>query len=482
MDLNNRALPLTRAQLHIWLAEQTGRFGAKWQLSALVRIAGPLDADLFESALVQALREAEPLRVSVFQTGDQVFQKVIDDPAVELVRHELLHSPDPAADARRLAASLQRTPMPFSGPLFKFALLHTKVDEYYFVACCHHIIVDGAGLGLFCHRIAEIYNSLVSAQPISPPFFGSLRDLIDSESAYEASADFQRDHAYWVENIPRESELRDRLVPAIRGERDSDDCTEPVELDPVIVSKIQELAQAMGVRRSSVITAACALLVREYDVDGQDVVLDFPVSRRVHPEVQLVPGMISGVVPLVLKTSPQSSVTSFCKHVDAKLRGALDHQRFPVQALEDTARYRTPHRVVVNFIPPAYQADLAGSPATATLTNSGLVDQSGLLFTRLEGRLFLSTAGAEQVFANQTVHDLAKRLERVLGEMSANPERSLSSLDLLEPAEHARLNEWGHQTALIAGSAAPISIPELFAAQVANASEAVALRCEDRSV
>ncbi|MGE2721052.1 amino acid adenylation domain-containing protein, partial [Mycolicibacterium celeriflavum] len=481
MDLNNRALPLTRAQLHIWLAEQTGRFGAKWQLSALVRITGPLDADLFESALVQAVREAEPLRVSIFQAGDQVFQKLIDDPAVELVRHELLHSPDPAGDASRLAASLQRTPMQFSGPLFRFALLHTRIDEYYFVACCHHIIVDGVGLGLFCHRIAEIYNSLVFGQPISPPFFGSLRELIECESAYEASADFQNDYAYWVENIPHESDLHDRLAPATSDERDSDDCSDPVELDPVTVTSIQELAQALGVRRSSVITAACALLVREYDIEGEDVVLDFPVSRRVRPEVQLVPGMISGVVPLVFKTSPQSSIASFCKHVDAKLRGALEHQRFPVQALEDTARYRTPHRVVVNFIPPAYQADLAGSPASATLTNSGLVDQFGLLFTRLEDKLFLSTAGAGQVFANQTVYDLAERLERVFGEMFADPDRALSSLDLLDPAEQARLDEWGQRAVLTAESPTPVSIPELFATQVASTPEAVAISFGNRS-
>ena len=29
MELDDRALPLTRGQLDIWLAEETGRFGAK---------------------------------------------------------------------------------------------------------------------------------------------------------------------------------------------------------------------------------------------------------------------------------------------------------------------------------------------------------------------------------------------------------------------------------------------------------------------
>ena len=85
----------------------------------------------------------------------------------------------------------------------------------------------------------------------------------------------------------------------------------PVQLDPFVVAEIRELSQALGVRRASVITAACALLVRGCDVEGSEVVLDFPVSRRVRPEAQTVPGMISGVVPLVLKASPDPQLLIF---------------------------------------------------------------------------------------------------------------------------------------------------------------------------
>ncbi|MGO9928309.1 MAG: condensation domain-containing protein, partial [Mycobacterium sp.] len=402
MELDDRALPLTRAQLDIWLAEETGRFGAKWQLGVLVRIAGPIDAGLFESAIRQVVREAEPLRAAFFQVDGQVFQKAVDYPDVELARYDLIGSQDPARDAYRLASSIQRTPMPFSGPLFKFALLQTRVDEFYIFVCCHHIVVDGLGLGLVCHRIAHVYSAIASGASIPPAFFGSLSDLIDCELEYEASTDYLDDQAYWTRNLPPEREPRYRLAHAAGG-RDSDECSAPVQLDPFVVAGIHELSQALGVRRASVITAACALLVRGCDVEGSEVVLDFPVSRRVRPEAQTVPGMISGVVPLVFKASPGSAVAGFCEHVDTRLREALQHQRFPVHVIENTARFRgsgrAPNRVIVNFIPPTYMADLAGSAASATLTNSGLVDQFGLLFTRDGDQLFLSTAGAGQLFS-----------------------------------------------------------------------------------
>ena len=92
----------------------------------------------------------------------QVFQKVVDYPDVELARYDLMGSQDPERDAYRLASSIQRTVMPLSGPLFKFALLQTRVDEFYFFVCCHHIVTDGVGLALVLHRMATVYNAIAS--------------------------------------------------------------------------------------------------------------------------------------------------------------------------------------------------------------------------------------------------------------------------------------------------------------------------------
>src|ERR1700751_1850615 len=98
--------------------------------------------------------------------------------------------------------------------------------------------------------------------------------------------------------------------------------------------------------RSSVITAASALLVRGWCAEGSEVVLDFPVSRRVRPESKTLPGMVSGAVPLVLKVSPRATVAGFCEHLDTRLPEAPQNQRFPVHALEPKAHARGPERPV----------------------------------------------------------------------------------------------------------------------------------------
>ena len=170
MELDDRALPLTRVQLDIWLAEETGRFGAKWQLGELVRIEGTVESDLLESAIRQVVREAEPLRAAFYQVDGQVFQKTVDYLDVELACYDLIGSEDPVQEVYRLASSIQRTLMPLTGPLFKFALLQTRADEFYWFVCCHHIVVDGIGLALVLHRIVEVYNAMASGASIPPAF------------------------------------------------------------------------------------------------------------------------------------------------------------------------------------------------------------------------------------------------------------------------------------------------------------------------
>ena len=480
MERNDRALPLTRGQLDIWLAQETGHSGTEWQLGVLVRFDGAVRRDLLEQAIRHVMREAEPVRAAIFEVDGQVFQKA-GDPEVELAFHDLSDSRHPVQEAREIAASIQNIPMPSGGPLFTFALFQTWADEFYLFGCFHHIVIDGSGITLLAHRIATVYAAIVAGAPIPPAFFGSLPELVRCELEYEASTDYLDDEAYWTANLPPESGQRNRLPQAARdGDRRSPSA--PVRLDPMVLRQVQELSDAWSMPRSSILTAASALLVRGRCAEGSEVVLDFPVSRRVRPESKTLPGMISGAVPLVLKVLPGSTVADFCQHADARIREALQHQRYPVHALERKARgsEQPANRVSINFMPSKMTMDFAGVEASASFTNPGQVGEFGLIFSGAGDQLFLSTAGDEGPFANFDVADLARRLERVLVAMTADPGRRLSSMALLDDGEHAGLDGWGNRAALTQPTPVPVPIPEAFAAQVARVPDAVAISAGER--
>ena len=305
MEFGGQSLPVTRGQLDIWLAHETGHSSTEWQLGLFVKIEGVVDHDALEWAMRRVAREAEPGRAAFFEVDGQVLQSAIDYPDVELEFHDLTGSPDAVADAQEMASAIQRTPMPFTGPLFKFVLFQTRADEFYLFGCCHHIVMDGSGLALVGQRIASIYTAVSSGTPVPPTIFGSLRDLVDYELRYEASSDYSEDEAYWSDNLPQQSGPLYQSTQ-VAGDRDPFWLSAPVRLDPAVLRRVAELSRVSNLPRSAIITAACALLVRGWSLEGPEVVLDFPVARRVLPESKTLPGMLAGVVPLVLRVGPWS--------------------------------------------------------------------------------------------------------------------------------------------------------------------------------
>ena len=468
MELGDSTLlPVTRGQLDIWLAQETGDAAAEWQLSVFVTIDGPVDFETFQWAIRHAVAEAEPVRAAFVESQGQVYQRLRDATEVDLDVVDLSRSERPLAEAREMAAAIQSTPMALDGALLRFTLFRGRDDRSYLFVCCHHIVADGIGLALVCQRIAAVYSEAVAGQQISPTYFGSLQDLLDCESSYELSDSYAEDRDYWTANLPAETE---RHHPDDAGT--DGNSSEPIQLDPALMARVEQLCQEWDVRRSTVLIAACALIVRGWASDGRQVVLDLPVTRRVMPVLKALPGMIAGVVPLVLQVSPSSTLADFCAHVHTRTREAVHHQRFPVQALERKTHGRAPDRVVVDFLPSGFTVPLGAATASAQMT-SGLGRGSGIAFSGTGDELFVSTFGARR----PDVVEVAEQLHRVLEAVTADPGRLLSALDLVGESDRRRLAELGNWAVLTDAEhiSEPESIPDMFAQQARDRPDAVAV-------
>src|SRR5262249_21333179 len=138
-------------------------------------------------------------------------------------------------------------------------------------------------------------------------------------------------------------------------------------------------------------------------------------------------------------------------------------------------------RVVVDFLPSEFNVPFGGMAASASLI-SGLASGFGLVFSGAGDELLLSTLGAGQPFSGLDVGDLAGRLQRVLSAMTADPGRRLSTIDMLGGGERAGLMEIGNRALLTGPVTEPVSVPELFGAQVARIPDEVALVCDGLSM
>ena len=86
------------------------------------------------------------------------------------------------------------------------------------------------------------------------------------------------------------------------------------------------------------------------------------------------------------------------------------------------------------------------------------------------------------MFNAASIQTLIERFKRVLVARAPTPPGRLLSIDVLDAGEHARLDEIGNRAVLTRPAPTPVSIPVLFAAQVARTPEAVALTFQGRSM
>ena len=480
-----RQFPLTRPQRDIWFAQETSAFDTEWQRGWFVAIEGQVDPGVLNLAIRRTVRDAEPIRAAIFEEDGQVVQRVMDYPDVEVAFHDLRREQRPVQEAYRLASEVQHTPMPLTGPLFKFALFRTRFNEFHLFMCVHHIVMDGFCSWLVLSRIQTVYSAIVSGVAIPGASFSSLQDIIECEQAYEASDDYREDEAYWTKNLPQDKPLRP-LVQPDAGANDAGEAPTPFQLDPVLVGRVQESSAMLGVSQQAVITAACALLIRTWYASESEIALDFVVARRLHPESRTFPGMVAGIVPLVLQASPASTVAGFWEHVDRRMREVVRHQRFPVHTLEGSAGLRatgqTANRVLVNFLPIMTLAPFDGAAASAVFSSNDNFGRFSLIFAIARGKLFLTTEGVGQPLSAFGVAELAGRLQSLLEVMAENPGRPLSSLELLQNDEHGRLDGWGNRAVLTRPTTPEVSLPVLWAAQATRTAEAVAVSFQDRSM
>lgn len=474
--VDERSLTLTRGQLDIWLSQQKDPSSPAWQAAFFAVIDGAVEPALVEQAVRLVVNECDTLRASFSEVDGQVFQRAADHPDVVVPFHDVSTAPDPVQQTYQQAVSIQRELMPWSGPLFRFALFRTRPDQFFLFMCIHHIVIDGFGSVLLTSRIAAVYAALVSGTAVGAPNFGTLDDLVGCESEYERSDEYREDRDFWKAQLSARSVTPDHLIPAGGDQNKSFSASAPVELDPSLVRRIEALAQILGVRRSSIISAACGLLIHSWGGGGPEVVLDLPVNRRTSPKLKTIPGMVAGIVPLALNAPPTSSVADLCRQADLRISEAVRHQRFPVQDLHRDGVLRG---VTLNIFPPTKIPRFGGAAASLRYTHFGRADRFGLFFLDEDGRLSLSSAGAGAPSSEFEGAALALRVTRLLTLMVEDPGRSLASIDPLDAPGRDRLDAWSNRAALTNHASPQASIPELFTAQVRRTAAAVAVTSAD---
>ena len=501
-------VPLSFAQSRLWFLDQLLGPSPIYNIAVALRVGGKLDVDALVAALADVVGRHESLR-TLFPAPEGIPQQlvmpveradfgwqVVDASAWTQARLE-----EAIEEAARYTFDLTAE-IPLRAGLFR-----VTDDEHVLVATVHHIAADGVSLTPLVRDLGTAYASRCARQapdwaPLAVQYVdytlwqrAQLGDLTDPDSRIAAQLEFWQDA---LAGMPERLALpTDRPYPPVADYRGASVVVDwPAELQ----QRVARVAREHSATSFMVMQAALAVLLSTLSA-SPDVAVGFPIAGRRDPALDELVGFFVNTLVLRVDLTGDPTIAEVLAQVRGRSLAAYEHQDVPFEVLVERlnpARSLTHHPLVQVML--AWQnlagqdkgpaAELAlGDLHVAPLpvdTHTARMDLTFSLGERWTQDGQPAGIGGEvefrtDVFDPASIEALIARLERVLLGMAADPGRRLSSIDVLDEGENARLDAWSNRAVLTQPATASLSIPALFATQVARAPEAVALVCGQRS-
>ncbi|MGV9803817.1 condensation domain-containing protein, partial [Mycobacterium sp. NPDC003449] len=500
-------VPLSYAQHRLWFLEQLQGPSPVYNMAVALRLDGHLDADALGQALADAVDRHESLRTVFPATAGVPRQVVVEAGQVDLDWQVVDARGWPAARLEDAVAAVARHSFDLAAEIpLRATVFRVGVDEHVLVAVVHHIAADGWSIAPLVRDLGVAYAARCAGQaPGWTALFAQYADytLWQQEwlgSVSDPDSVIADQVAYWEQalaGLPERLELpTDRPYPAVADYRGG---TVSVDWSAELQQWVARVAREHNATSFMVVQAALAVLLSALSA-SDDVAVGIATAGRGDPALDELVGFFVNTLVLRVDLSGDPAVGEVVEQVRARSLAAFEHQDVPFEVLVERlnpARSLTHHPLVQVLL--TWQNLPWNSKGPVAGLSLGDVQVVPLEAETQTARSDLVFALAEQfddvgepagisgtvefrtdVFDAVSVQALIARLERVLVAITADPSRSLSSVQMLDAAECMQLDGLGRR-GVLAECVVERSIPELFAAQVARTPSAVAVSFEGRS-
>ncbi|MCF2133805.1 MULTISPECIES: non-ribosomal peptide synthetase [Mycetohabitans] len=468
---------LSTAQTEIWLAQQLHPESPVYNIAQYTVIEGVIEPAVFEATLRQVIDEADTLRLQFVDSDDGLRQR-IGAPAWSMPVLDLTSEDDPQAAAQAwMQADYQQPVNLMQGPLFCYALLKVAPAQWMWYQRYHHIMMDGYGRYLIAQRVAHVYSALCAGTAPAACDFGSIRQLLESDAQYQASAQRAQDEAYWLKhcaNWPEPVTLASRSAPAFQQ-----------RLRQTTYLAIQALGDTASDARRLAQFMTVAMAAYLYRFTGeQDVVLGFLVKARFGAD-RHIPGMKSNTLPLRFTMRPGMNLSSFMQQAAQAMQSGLRHQCCPSEALRRQLELPPGQRLfgtTVNVMPFGHELSFGGHSSTNHNLLNGPAEDLMLCVYWTPGnhQLRIDFDANPACYTAQALDAHQRRFIRFVQALAADAAQPIDSIDLLDADErHRLLVEWN---ATKQDYPSHWCVHQLFEAQVERTPEAPALVFEAQTL
>ena len=483
-------LPLSYAQEGLWFLEQLGPPRSAYNLRAIVRIEGNLDVKVLRRALEEIEARHEILRTR-YRTVDGVATQVIDPPGqVRLLITDLaLLGPEDKQErhGERLRAHRDhRFDLERECP-FLVELLSLGPSVHVLLLTMHHLMMDGASIGIFFDELEALYGAYLDGYP-SPlaELPAQYADYALWQRGWLRGDRLERHLSYWksqLRDAPETIQLPvDRArpkMPTFEGD------VVTFSIASALEASLNAFAREQGLTMFMLLLGSFHALLSRWSRQ-KDLCIGLPVDARSHPDAERLIGLFSNTVVFRANLSYDPTVKELFGRVRSSLLEAYEHRDLAFDRLVAELRpdRRLEHHPLVQVMFTYLGQDELQLPGLS-LTRIEPDDRTAkfdLLLcvsatpTGLEGTFEFSS----DLFERESVERLVGCFVALLEGVVAGSGGRVGALPLLGEGERRRLLVEFNATG--EGARVEGCLHELFEQRAAVVPDAVAVVCGGRSL
>ncbi|MGJ0162479.1 amino acid adenylation domain-containing protein [Bacillus subtilis] len=433
--------PVSSPQKRMYVLQQLEDAQTSYNMPAVLRLTGELDVERLNSVMQQLMQRHEALRTTFEIKDGETVQRIWEEAECEIAYFEA-----PEEETERIVSEFIKPFKIDQLPLFRIGLIKHSDTEHVLLFDMHHIISDGASVGVLIEELSKLYDG-ETLEPLRIQY----KDYAVWQQQFIQSELYKKQEEHWLKELDGELPVltlpTDYSRPAVQtfeGDRIA------FSLEAGKADALRRLAKETDSTLYMVLLASYSAFLSK--ISGQDdIIVGSPVAGRSQADVSRVIGMF--VNTLALRTYPKGEKTfaDYLNEVKETALSAFDAQDYPledlignVQVQRDTSR--NPLFDAVFSMQNANIKDLTmkgiqlephpfeRKTAKFDLTLTAEETDGGLTFV-----LEYNTA----LFKQETIERWKQYWMELLDAVTGNPNQPLSSLSLVtETEKQALLEAW----------------------------------------
>lgn len=416
-----------------------------YNIGAKVEIHGSLDIEIFKRACQALIYQHDACRIQIVKNEGLPALYIINSNSLDYFEFQD-YSKKNIKDIESIVQSLFVKKFDFHDTgklLFRFYLIKVEEKLHYFVACYHHIIIDGWGTSLLYQQLVRNYNELYESGEISPQTSFSYLDYLKESQEYKKSKEYQIDKEYWVNKLNVNSETifhKNSLDHSLKSGRKS------LVLPNDFYRRLNVVAE--NYKCSSFHVLLGALYVYLSRISGcKDINIGVPILNRRNFQQKKTVGLFMGMSILKVSVETELSFKDLIITIKNTLKSDYRHQKFPIGKLfqELNLVNNTDNILSVSL---SYQKQNFSGNFINTRTNIiPLTNQSERLALSIYVREFDSNNDVNIDFDyncnyfedSDSISDLIEHYYNILNDAISTPHKKIKDISLLSYLEREEI-------------------------------------------